>query len=106
MGRLSRLARGLRQLGLTIEEYPPGARDPRELRVTNPRFPSRGQVVVDRDGLVEWSLLTDITSDPGTNTVVSVIAGLLRETGIDIDAGHDNQNVAALRRPLEIRPHP
>lgn len=78
MSKLSRIvAPKLRGYGLKVEEYPPGSQDPRELRVTNPRFAGSGYVVIDREGLVEWDLWTDMGSDTGAGSAADMIISLL-----------------------------
>ena len=78
MSKLSRIvAPKLRKYGFEVEEYPPGSEHPRELRVTNPRYPGSGCVVIDREGLVEWDLWADMSSDTGAGSTADMIIGLL-----------------------------
>lgn len=82
MSKLSRIvAPKLRKYGFEVQEYPPGSEHPRELRVTNPRLPGSGCVVIDREGLIEWDRWADMSSDTGAGSTADMIIGLLASGG-------------------------
>lgn len=84
MSRLSRvIAPLLREYGLEVQLYPTEGAEPRELLVRNPRFPSWGRIVIDREGLMEWDLQGDIRTDEGARQIAALIALILASTQSD-----------------------
>jgi hypothetical protein len=67
----------LRSAGLDIREVSRADGEVRELVVTNPRFPTWGRVVVDRDGLMEWDYWGRLSEDNGAAQLATVIIAVM-----------------------------
>jgi hypothetical protein len=67
----------LRSAGLDIREVSRADGEVRELVVTNPRYPTWGRVVIDREGLMEWDYWGHISDDAGAADIAAVIIAIM-----------------------------
>ena len=78
MSSLTRIiAPMLRSAGLDIREVSRADGEVRELVVTNPRYPTWGRVLVDRDGLMEWDYWGEVSADAGAAQLATVIIAVM-----------------------------
>jgi hypothetical protein len=106
MSRLTRvIAPLLSKAGLDIRAVGGADGQVHELVVTNPRYPNRGRVVIDREGLMEWDYWGSLGDDHGAADIATVIITIMG-TRPD-DTAERYRQAAYLPTPEERdRPHP
>jgi hypothetical protein len=78
MSRLSRVvAPMLHAAGLDVRPVGRADGELHELVITNPRQPSWGRVVIDRDGRMEWDYWGDLVTDAGAASIADVVIAVL-----------------------------
>jgi hypothetical protein len=78
MSRLSRvIAPMLHAAGLDVRPVGRADGEPQELIVTNPRQPSWGRVIIDRDGRLQWHYWGDAVTDAGAASIADVVIAVL-----------------------------
>ncbi len=78
MSRLTRvIAPLLGRAGLDIRAIGRADGQVHELVVTNPRHPSWGRIVIDREGLMEWDYWGQIGDDAGAADIATVIIAIM-----------------------------
>jgi hypothetical protein len=78
MSRLTRvIAPLLTRAGLDVRAISGIDGQVRELIITNPRQPTWGRVVIDREGLMEWDYWGQVADDPGAADIATVIIAIL-----------------------------
>lgn len=106
MSRLSRvIAPLLAKGGLDIRPMAGADGQVHELVVTNPRFPSWGRVVIDRDGFMEWSYWGNLATDHGAADTAHVIMSIICDRPGD-DAERYGRATFTPSSEERSRPHP
>jgi hypothetical protein len=106
MSRLSRvIAPMLHAAGLDVRSVGRADGELHELVVTNPRQPSWGRVVVDRDGRMKWDYWGDVVTDAGAAAVADVVIAVMAPRP-GHQAGRDPRATRPQSAAERARPHP
>jgi hypothetical protein len=105
MSRLSRvIAPMLHAAGLDVRPVSGANGELHELIITNPRQPSWGRVVIDRDGRTAWNYWGDAVTDAGAASIATVVIAIMAaDTGHQ--AGRDPRATRPQASAERARPH-